>query len=120
MWRRCRCSIWRSTRRSEPLGRDAEAGARQRDAGARGARATRCRTRASPGPTPDGFTASIPGSRPSGRDGAPTWEKVGTTGREPQALAVADGRAGRAALLDGSVHESRDGGKTWTQRLPAG
>ena len=51
-------------------------------------------------------------------DGGADWEKVGTTGGEPQALAVADGVL-YAALLDGSVHESRDGGRTWTERLPA-
>ncbi len=53
------------------------------------------------------------------RDGGAKWEKVGTTGGEPQALAVADGVL-YAALLDGSVHESRDGGRSWAERLPAG
>ena len=53
------------------------------------------------------------------RDGGTKWERVGTTGGEPQALAAADG-ALYAALLDGSIHQSRDGGRTWTERLPAG
>jgi photosystem II stability/assembly factor-like uncharacterized protein len=53
------------------------------------------------------------------RDGGTKWEKVGTTGGEPQALAVAGGVL-YAALLDGSIHESRDGGRSWTERLAAG
>ena len=52
-------------------------------------------------------------------DGGTRWEEVGTTGGEPQALAVADGVL-YAALLDGSIHESRDGGRSWSVRLPAG
>ena len=52
-------------------------------------------------------------------DGGSKWQKVGTTGGEPQALTYADGVL-YTALLDGSVHESSDGGKTWTERLAAG
>jgi hypothetical protein len=46
------------------------------------------------------------------------WEQVGTTGGEPQALAAHEG-ALYAALLDGSIRESRHGGRRWTVRLPA-
>ena len=53
------------------------------------------------------------------RDGGTKWERVGTTGGEPQALAVAGGVL-YAALLDGSIRESRDGGRSWGERLPAG
>jgi photosystem II stability/assembly factor-like uncharacterized protein len=53
------------------------------------------------------------------RDGGTKWEKVGTTGGEPQALAVARGVL-YAALIDGSIRESHDGGRSWSERLPAG
>jgi hypothetical protein len=53
------------------------------------------------------------------RDGGTKWEKVGTTGGEPQALTVAEGVL-YAALLDGSIRESRDGGRSWSERLPPG
>jgi hypothetical protein len=52
------------------------------------------------------------------RDGGAEWEKVGTTGGEPQALVAADSVL-YAAMLDGSVRESRDGGRTWSERLPS-
>ena len=52
------------------------------------------------------------------RDGGTKWEKAGTTGGEPQALAASEGLL-YAALLDGSIRESRDGGRTWGERLPA-
>lgn len=51
-------------------------------------------------------------------DGGTKWEKRGSTGGEPQALAVEDGVL-YAALLDGSIRESRDGGRSWTERLPS-
>jgi photosystem II stability/assembly factor-like uncharacterized protein len=47
-------------------------------------------------------------------DGGETWKDRGTTGGEPQALAVDDDGALYAALLDGSVRKSEDGGKSWT------
>ena len=53
------------------------------------------------------------------RDRGTTWEKVGSTGGEPEALAAADGVL-YAALLDGSVKESSDDGRSWEERLPAG
>lgn len=52
------------------------------------------------------------------RDGGTKWEKAGTTGGEPQAPAASEGLL-YAALLDGSIRESRDGGRTWKERLPA-
>ena len=52
------------------------------------------------------------------RDGGGEWKQVGTTGGEPQALAAAGGVL-YAALLDGSIRESRDGGRSWIERLPS-
>ncbi len=52
------------------------------------------------------------------RDGGVRWERQGAVGPEPQAL-TAEGDAVYAALLDGSVRESRDGGRTWGVRVPA-
>jgi photosystem II stability/assembly factor-like uncharacterized protein len=48
------------------------------------------------------------------KDGGETWEDRGSTGGEPQALAVDDAGALYAATLDGKVQKSEDGGKTWT------
>ena len=71
-------------------------------------------------PKPDELYRIDPGGPVQlSRDGGTKWERVGTTGGEPQALAASDG-ALYAALLDGSIRESRDGGRTWTERLPAG
>lgn len=47
-------------------------------------------------------------------DGGETWEDRGSTGGEPQALAVDDAGALYAASLDGKVQKSEDGGKSWT------
>ena len=47
-------------------------------------------------------------------DGGETWQDRGSTGGEPQALAVDDAGALYAASLDGKVQKSEDGGKTWT------
>ena len=47
-------------------------------------------------------------------DGGETWEDRGSTGGEPQALAVDDSGALYAATLDGKVQKSEDGGRTWT------
>ncbi len=47
-------------------------------------------------------------------DGGETWQDRGSTGGEPQALAVDDGGALYAASLDGKVQKSEDGGKSWT------
>src|SRR5215213_1663463 len=47
-------------------------------------------------------------------DGGETWQDRGSTGGEPQALAVDEGGALYAATLDGKVQKSEDGGKTFT------
>ena len=47
-------------------------------------------------------------------DGGETWEDRGSTGGEPQALAVDDAGALYAATLDGKIQKSEDGGKSWT------
>jgi hypothetical protein len=47
-------------------------------------------------------------------DGGTTWQDVGNTGGEPQALAAATPELLYAALLDGTVKASRDGGSTWS------
>ncbi len=51
------------------------------------------------------------------RDGGTTWEDAGDTGGEPQALTAADPETLYAALLDGRVRASTDGGRTWTDHL---
>jgi hypothetical protein len=48
------------------------------------------------------------------KDGGETWEDRGSTGGEPQALAVDQAGALYAATLDGKVQKSEDGGKTFT------
>ena len=50
-------------------------------------------------------------------DGGETWEDRGSTGGEPQALAVDAAGALYAATLDGKVQKSEDGGKAWTPRV---
>jgi hypothetical protein len=47
-------------------------------------------------------------------DGGTSWEDVGDTGGEPQALTAADRDTLYTALLDGSVRRSDDGGRRWT------
>jgi photosystem II stability/assembly factor-like uncharacterized protein len=47
-------------------------------------------------------------------DGGETWQDRGSTGGEPQALAVDPAGALYAATLDGKVQKSEDGGKTWS------
>jgi photosystem II stability/assembly factor-like uncharacterized protein len=47
-------------------------------------------------------------------DGGETWEDRGSTGGEPQALAVDQAGALYAATLDGKVQKSEDGGKSFT------
>ena len=50
-------------------------------------------------------------------DGGASWKKSGSTGGEPQALVAADTLTLYAALIDGTVKRSTDGGKTWTDHL---
>ena len=47
-------------------------------------------------------------------DGGETWEERGTTGGEPQALFAVSGEHLVVALIGGTVKESDDGGRSWT------
>jgi photosystem II stability/assembly factor-like uncharacterized protein len=53
-------------------------------------------------------------------DGGQSWQDRGTTGGEPQALAVDDAGALYAATLDGKVLKSEDGGRGWTVLVSPG
>ncbi|MEU3253230.1 F510_1955 family glycosylhydrolase [Streptomyces sp. NPDC006997] len=51
-------------------------------------------------------------------DGGTNWQKTGTVpGGQPQALTAVDAKRVLVATQDG-VYESRDGGRTFTRRLP--
>jgi Sortilin, neurotensin receptor 3, len=53
-------------------------------------------------------------------DGGEQWKTLGSTGGEPQALTVdADGKL-YAALLDGTLSVSDDGGQTFTEQIAGG
>jgi photosystem II stability/assembly factor-like uncharacterized protein len=53
-------------------------------------------------------------------DRGETWKALGSTGGEPQALSIdADGKL-YAALLDGTVAVSDDGGETFTEQIAGG
>ena len=57
----------------------------------------------------------------SSSDGGGSWKALGSTGGEPQALTVdVDGGKLYAALLDGTVSVSDDGGRTFTERIAGG
>jgi len=51
------------------------------------------------------------------RDGGGRWDEVGSTGGEPQGLAAADRSTLYAALIDGTIKRSADGGRTWTDHV---
>jgi photosystem II stability/assembly factor-like uncharacterized protein len=53
-------------------------------------------------------------------DGGETWEERGTTGSEPQAITTGPDGALYVALIDGTLMQSRDGGRSWTNRLEGG
>jgi photosystem II stability/assembly factor-like uncharacterized protein len=50
-------------------------------------------------------------------DGGGSWKEVGSTGGEPQGLVAADPKTLYAALIDGTVKRSADGGRTWTDHV---
>lgn len=69
-------------------------------------------------PEPDALYRLDPGGPLKlSRDGGETWEDVGDTGGEPQALTAPDPDTLYTALLDGTVKQSTDGGRTWTSRI---
>jgi hypothetical protein len=51
------------------------------------------------------------------RNGGTSWEEIGSTGGEPQALVAADADTLYAALLDGTVKRSEDGGRSWSEHV---
>ena len=53
-------------------------------------------------------------------NGGDSWEDRGTTGGEPHALTVAEDGTVYAALLDGAIKASDDGGQTFTDRVAGG
>jgi hypothetical protein len=53
-------------------------------------------------------------------DGGVRWEDRGSTGGEPQALALDGGGKLYAALIDGTVTVSDDGGRTFTEQVAGG
>jgi hypothetical protein len=54
------------------------------------------------------------------RDGGERWEERGSTGGEPQALAVGGDETLYAALFDGTIKASEDGGATFATRVRGG
>jgi hypothetical protein len=78
-------------------------------------------------PTPNSYLAWPAGDRLYRHDpGGPmmlstnageSWEQVGDTGGEPQALVAADPETLYAVLIDGTVKRSADGGRTWTDHV---
>ncbi|MGW4822724.1 F510_1955 family glycosylhydrolase [Streptomyces sp. NPDC004227] len=64
------------------------------------------------------YGVDLAGGLHQSADGGATWQKTGTVpGGQPQALTAVDNGHVLAATADG-VYESRDGGKTFTKRLP--
>ncbi|MGW7786359.1 F510_1955 family glycosylhydrolase [Streptomyces tricolor] len=70
-------------------------------------------------PTADAlYGIDLAGGLHRSTDNGTTWKKTGTVpGGQPQALTALDANRILAATQDG-VYESRDGGKTFTERLP--
>ena len=50
-------------------------------------------------------------------DGGKSWKERGSTGGEPRELTAAGADELYAALLDGTVTRSSDGGRTWEAML---
>jgi hypothetical protein len=66
-------------------------------------------------PAPDALYRVDPGGPVKlSSDGGESWEERGTTGGEPQALFADSADHLVVALFDGTVKESDDGGRTWT------
>lgn len=53
-------------------------------------------------------------------DGGQRWEDRGSTGGEPQALAVGEDGKVYVALIDGTLKVSEDGGETFTDQIQGG
>jgi Sortilin, neurotensin receptor 3, len=53
-------------------------------------------------------------------DGGENWEDRGSTGGEPQAMAVAEDGTVYVALIDGTLKVSDDGGQTFTDQIKGG
>ncbi|MDW8807140.1 exo-alpha-sialidase [Streptomyces scabiei] len=70
-------------------------------------------------PTADAlYGVDLAGNLHRSTDGGTGWKKTGTVpGGQPQALTAVDAKRVLVATQDG-VYESRDGGRTFTQRLP--
>ena len=49
------------------------------------------------------------------RDGGGTWERVGSVPGEPYKFKATGSEALLLALSDGTVMETKDGGRTWTE-----
>ena len=66
-------------------------------------------------PEPDALYRIDPGGPAKfSADGGESWEDRGTTGGEPQAMFADSADHLLVALIDGTVKESDDGGRTWT------
>ena len=52
-------------------------------------------------------------------DAGESWEQVGTVEGEPHGLAAADARVLYVADIEGTIRQSRDGGRTWSLRAKA-
>jgi hypothetical protein len=66
-------------------------------------------------PEPDALYRIDPGGPVEfSADGGQTWEERGDTGGEPQAMFADSADHVLVALIDGTVKESDDGGRTWT------
>ena len=66
-------------------------------------------------PEPDALYHIDPGGPVKfSRDGGQRWEDRGTTGGEPQAMFAGSADHLVVALVDGTLKESDDGGRTWT------
>jgi hypothetical protein len=71
-------------------------------------------------PEPDRLFRVDPGGQVrQSADAGVSWEPLGTVEGEPHALAALDSRNLYVADIEGTVRESRDGGRTWAVRAEA-